>query len=94
MPLGQSFAVRFGIVAACNTLGIPPQVSTQAGRVAGWLTAHCTLDHHSQCAYEGMLSTMGEDRIAKVVMGTASRVLQGVPLEDAIGLAFQSIPED
>ncbi|MEL6578890.1 MAG: hypothetical protein AAFQ14_03990 [Cyanobacteria bacterium J06621_12] len=76
-----------------STLGIDPIIASNASRVAGWLAAHATLDHHSQCAYEGTIQALGGDerKLACFVSAVAGYVATGTPIEEAIEEAFQDV---
>lgn len=93
MPCGQSFVLRFALSSAMTALGIDPATASSASRVAGWLAAHATLDHHSQCAYEASIQALGGDerKLATFVSLVAGSVVGGTSIEDAIAQAYQSL---
>lgn len=93
MPFGQSFMLRFALSSAMTAIGIDPVTASSASRVAGWLAAHATLDHHSQCAYEGAIQALGgdEQKLARFVPEVAHYVYSGSSIEEAIEQAFQTI---
>lgn len=52
MPLGQSVLVRTFVKGALASMGVDPITQSFVSRGVGWVTAHVTLDHHSQLVAE------------------------------------------
>jgi hypothetical protein len=75
MPFGQSIAVRFAAKAIAAALGADPVTQTTVSRVAGWLVAHLTLDHHAQAlidADDAFLTDLYESEQEQRVLESAA----------------------